>query len=131
MYNSYVRIEAAKQTLAKFDEALQMSFSTIVRDAAIQRFKFSVEAIWKAAQNYLLVKEGVEVNSPKQVIRGCFKVNLLDEQQTTVGLKMIDDRNLTVHLYDEDLAQQIFNRLKKYNQFMHALLDRFKNKLSS
>jgi nucleotidyltransferase substrate binding protein (TIGR01987 family) len=122
MERLYQRIEVAKQELAKFDEALQMPFSTIVRDASIQRFEFTVEAFWKALQNYLLVKEGVEVNSPKQVIRNCFKVGLLNEEQTILGLKMIDDRNLTVHNYDEDVAQQIFDHLRDYTQLIHFLL---------
>jgi hypothetical protein len=35
---------------------------------------------------------------------------------------MIDDRNLTVHTYNEELAQRIFSNLKDYAEFMAVWL---------
>jgi len=43
--------------------------SKVVRDAAIQRFENSFEAIWKAAQLYIRIMEGIEIASPKGGIR--------------------------------------------------------------
>jgi nucleotidyltransferase substrate binding protein (TIGR01987 family) len=122
------RITIAKQALATLDEALAMDLNTIVRDAAIQRFEFCVEAVWKLAQLYLRKKEGLDLGSPKQVLRNCFKVGLLDEYQTRIGLRMIDDRNLTVHTYDEELAEKIFNNLEEYAQLMHNLLNKIESR---
>ena len=45
--------------------------STVERDAAIQRFEYSFEATWKAAQRFLVIVEGVETGSPKSAIRAC------------------------------------------------------------
>ncbi len=117
------RIEIAKKALGSLHEALQLPFSKIVRDAAIQRFEFSFEAIWKLAQLYLRTKEGLEFNSPKSVFRGCFQVGLIeDEEKTALALEMADDRNLTVHAYNEKLAQQIFSHLLKYYELMLMLV---------
>ena len=42
----------------------------VERDAAIQRFEYSFEATWKAAQRFLQIMEGIEVGSPKAAIFG-------------------------------------------------------------
>jgi len=108
------RLEVATQALAAFTEVLQQPFSLIMRDAAIQRFEFTLEACWKLAQYYLYQKDGLELNSPKAVARGLFQIFFLNEEETSLLLQMIDDRNLTVHIYNEELANTIFRRLPSY-----------------
>lgn len=125
------RIAIVKQALSALQEVLTMPYSSIVRDAAIQRFEFTFEAVWKLAQLYLHLKEGLEFNSPKSVLRGCFQVGLLaDEQQTSLALKMTDDRNLTVHAYNEKLAIQIFNHLPDYFNLMQILFNNIVSNLN-
>ena len=46
-------------------------FSMIIRDATIQRFEYTFEALWKFLKEYLKEKEGIVSNSPK----ACFKNN--------------------------------------------------------
>lgn len=103
----------------------------VIRDAAIQRFEYTVEAIWKAGQVYLREREGLEIGSPKGVIRACFRVGLLDGDQTRLALEMVDDRNLTVHTYNEALAQAIVSRVPKYvhlmKQWLEAMMERGRN----
>lgn len=106
------RIATTAKALAALKEALDLPTDPIVRDAAIQRFEFTFEALWKAARAYLQEQEGLSAASPKSVIRACFEVGILDEQQTRQALEMCDDRNLTVHTYNEALAQSIYERLK-------------------
>lgn len=75
-----------------------MKPTKIIRDATIQRFEFTVEAVWKLAQLYLREQEGLDLGSPKRVFRECFHVGILDENETQKALEMIDDRNLTIHM---------------------------------
>lgn len=103
--------------------------SDVERDAAIQRFEYTFEAVWKAAQLYLREREGIESGSPKGVARSSFQVGILDETQTVTALEMVDDRNLTVHTYNEQLAQEIFKRIAGYAQLMDAWLKNMANKL--
>ena len=49
-------------------------------------------------------------------------VGLLDEQAARQALVMTDDRNLTVHTYNEALADAIFARLPDYAQLMDEWL---------
>ncbi len=85
--------------------------SDIVQDAAIQRFEYTFEATWKAAQAYLSEVEGLEAASPRAAIRTSFQVGVLSEGETRRALSMVDDRNLSVHTYNEALAEAIFARL--------------------
>lgn len=114
------RLELAHKALATLDELVSLSNPTAIeRDAAIQRFEYSFEVTWKTAQRYLHKIEGVDVASPKAVIRTSFTAGLLDEQATRLALEMVDDRNLTSHTYNEGLAEQIFARLNKYARLMN------------
>ena len=115
------RLELARKALVTLDELVGISKPTpIERDAAIQRFEYSFEAVWKTARRYLYDIEGVEVASPKAVIRASFAAGLLDEQATRLALEMVDDRNLTSHTYNEGLAELIFSRLNKYTRLMNS-----------
>jgi nucleotidyltransferase substrate binding protein (TIGR01987 family) len=126
------RTAMAKQALNALQEVLAMPYSPIVRDAAIQRFEFTFEAIWKLTQLYLREKEGLEINSPKSVLRNCLQVGLLaTESQVALALKMADDRNLTVHTYNEKLATQIFNNLKSYHDLMQQLFSNLSKNINS
>ena len=123
------RLESAKQALNSLQETLNMPYSKVVRDASIQRFEFTLEACWKLAQHFLYLREGLDLGSPKSVMRGCFQIGLLDENETTIMLEMISDRNLTVHTYNEELADKIFQHLKKYYNQMKLLTGKIESKL--
>ena len=106
------RLTVARRAVQTFSElALLPRPTTTERDAAIQRFEYSVEAVWKAAQRFLLVVEGVDVGSPKSAIRASREAGLLSLDQAEAALVMADDRNLTAHTYNEAVAIAIFGRI--------------------
>ena len=123
------RAVSASSAVFRFHEVLQMpDISAIVRDAAIQRFEFSFEAVWKYAKEYLRVVEGVEVASPKAVIRSCRETGALTDGQTALALKMVDDRNLTAHTYNEEVAVKIFAGLSGYCELMRSWMENIAKK---
>lgn len=118
------RLAVARQALATLRELpLSQSEDKIIRDAAIQRFEYTLEAVWKAAQLYLRQQEGLDLNSPKGVVRGCFQVGLLTAEQARWALQMVDDRNLTAHTYNESVANAIFSRLAQHASLMNYWLE--------
>lgn len=124
------RLEVADRALKTFEEVMGICEPTsIERDASIQRFEFSFEAIWKAAKQMLLDMEGIDEGSPKGVIRRCREIGLMDEQKTIDALQMVDDRNLTVHTYNETLAVEIHERLQKHVGLLRCWLQCMKNKV--
>ncbi len=119
------RIQVAEKALATLRElAFLQDPSPIERDAAIQRFEYTFEAFWKALQVYLREVEGLEGAGPKGVIRLAREAGLLGEEEARLALGMVDDRNLTVHTYNEALARVIFSRLPDYARLMEKILGR-------
>jgi len=116
------RLVTAKRALQTFHRILGETKSDIVRDAAIQRFEYTFEAVWKTAQLYMKEREGLDLGSPKAVIRGFAQLGLLSEQQIALALAMADDRNLTVHTYNESLAEELYGRLPNYAKLMGGWL---------
>ena len=94
------RLAEAEAALASLDELAQRPTRSVVeRDAAIMRFTYTFEAVWKAAQRYLYEQEGLDVGPPKQAIRASRRIGLLTDERAEAALGMADDRNLVVHVY--------------------------------
>lgn len=123
------RLAIARQALGTLLEILQESKNRIVRDASIQRFEYTFEAVWKAAQLYLRTEESLESGSPRGVIRASLQAGLLTEEQARKGLTMADDRNLTAHTYNESLADAIYSRLGGYSELMGFWLGAMEGRL--
>lgn len=101
-----------------------------MRDAAIKRFEYTFEAVWKAAQAYL-TREGLDVASPRAAIRKSVSMGLLTQAEGESALVMVDDRNLTVHLYKEAVAQQIFERLPAHANLLAKWLEALEQRSAS
>lgn len=126
------KLDLAKTAMARLAEvvpllALSPSLpaplnALIVRDAAIQRFEFAIEASWKAAQATLAVAEGLTATSPKNAIRASHGMRWIDAQTTDALLVAIDDRNLTSHTYDEAAAATLAAQLPAHLAVIQAWL---------
>jgi nucleotidyltransferase substrate binding protein (TIGR01987 family) len=113
------RIQLAHCALATLQELTPIASPSLVeRDAAIQRFEYSTEACWKAAQSVLSMQFGLELASPKSVIRASAQNALLTEADARLAMDLVDDRNLTAHTYNEALAQAIWSRLPGHLQVL-------------
>lgn len=105
-------------------------FSIIVRDAAIQRFEYTSDLIWKTVLVYL-ESEGIVCQSPKGCYREAFKAGIISEEETILALAMVDDRNLTSHTYREEIATEIFQKIKGYTVLMRDIIDRVRERIES
>lgn len=118
------RIGTARRALATLEELAGEPEGKIVRDAAIQRFEYSFETVWKAAQAVLRERFGVELASPKPVVRASFENGLLTEDEAREALAMVDHRNLTAHTYNEALADEIHAAIPGYRRLLRAWIER-------
>ncbi len=121
------RLNVARKSLETLEELALVPGNPIVRDAAIQRFEYTFEAIWKAAQTVLRERLGIERASLKPVIRACYENGLLEEEETRLALAMVDHRNLTAHTYNVPLAEEIFAALPAYRNLLRAWLTRLEH----
>ena len=60
------KLSSAQRALSTLKELTGMeNVSVITRDAAIQRFEYTFEAVWKAGKLCLKTIEGLDIGSPK------------------------------------------------------------------
>lgn len=107
----------AEQALGRLQEVLARPKDDVVRDSAILRFTLAVETAWKAARAVIADQAGPErltSASPKAVARESQIAGFLDESQAEAVIAMMNDRNLTVHTYDEEKANALFSRLPEH-----------------
>lgn len=105
--------------LKRLEEAIQdynANPTSTIRDGVIQRFEFCTELAWKATREYLIDQGYTEINSPKSVMKQAFSDRLISDD--AVWLKLLNDRNLTSHLYDEETSIQIFENIN--SEYIHA-----------
>ncbi|MGB9842875.1 MAG: nucleotidyltransferase substrate binding protein [Caldisericia bacterium] len=55
-------------------------------------------------------------------IKTAFQVKLIDYNNDFI--KMIEDRNLTTHIYDENIADDVYSRLPTYLNLFKKLLEK-------
>lgn len=83
--------------------------SDVVRDGLIQRFEFTYELSWKTTKEYLEDIGIVDKNSPKAVIKEAYIQKLIVNEKN--WLLMLNDRNMTSHVYREEMAEEIAERI--------------------
>ncbi len=123
------KLTDARGALTTLFELCDLSEPTEVeRDAAIQRFEYSFETVWKSAQQVLLI-EGLEANSPRSAVRVSRTVGLLSDAQAENAMRMLNDRNLTSHTYQSTLAKEIFGRLAGHARLLDSWLSALKARI--
>ncbi len=96
--------------------------------ANIQAYEMDIELAWKTLKDYLNYL-GYKVQAPREVIKQSFAIEIIEDGEA--WLKMLDDRNLTSHVYDEARAQEIVDSIeKKYFFKLDVLYNFLKGKLN-
>ncbi|MBN7573926.1 MULTISPECIES: nucleotidyltransferase substrate binding protein [Clostridium] len=110
------------------DESKSNSKSSTLKDGVIQRFEFCYEICWKLIK-YYLESEGIqEAKSPKSTFREGFKIGIIEDGE--VWIDMLNDRNLTSHVYDEEVAFDIYEKIiSKYFKQMNDIYVLLKSKV--
>ena len=120
------KVENLRKAVDRLSEGileLQANESSIVRDGVIQRFEFTTELAWKAAREYLMDQGFVDINSPKTVMKEAFSFGLITDDK--IWIQILNDRNLTSHIYKEEIADEICERIiKTYFREFKALSKR-------
>lgn len=79
--------------------------------AVIQSYEMDIELAWKTLKDFLNYL-GYKIQTPREVIKQAFAIDFIDDGD--MWIKMIDDRNLTSHTYDEAKAQNFINNINNY-----------------
>jgi nucleotidyltransferase substrate binding protein (TIGR01987 family) len=106
------------KAIRSLKEALQLPKTDISRDEAIQRFAFTVELAWKTTKKHM----GSSSTAPKEIVREMAQNKYISD--IDFWLKAIDQRNLTSHTYNEEVADEVYSFAGKLLPEAEALLGR-------
>lgn len=114
-----------RESANRLAEAVAQPESELIRDATIQRFEFTFEVVWKTMKLYL-ERQGYECGGPRSTLKKAFAENLIPTpEEADRWLRMLEDRNLTSHAYDEALARQIYGHIvQDYASLLGGMADK-------
>lgn len=118
--------EKAKLLLKDLEKALYRLVEASVQpptvfnqDSTIQRFEFTFEAAWKLMKT-IAELEGLDAPSPKRAIRQSAVLELISAPAK--WFEFLENRNLTVHTYKEEVAQMVYKAAKEFIPYAQKLI---------
>ena len=121
-------LEDSLANLKKANASLHVALLTAPRNgvivsAIIKNFEFNFE-LSCIAMKRLLAHHGIPTATPRQAIAESYRKEFIDSEGE--WLAMIEDRNLTVHTYDECFALEMAQRIEnRYLSLFDIFLQRF------
>ena len=116
-----------KQRFENFTRAYQV-FSRILiiknpneaeKMGLIQAFELVFELSWKTIKDYLK-EEGYQESSPRAVLKQAFQNQIIKDGHNWI--EALQNRNQTVHAYDDDMAKKIDEKIRQvYAPMIHEL----------
>lgn len=120
-------LERFRIVVAERDRWVAEGNGDIVLDVAVKRFEFTYEMAWKALKRFLDYL-GIDARAPRPVFKEAYAQGLLSDEQ--VWLDMIEMRNLSSHVYDEQEVSRILSELERYLAAFDSLLKQLRQTLA-
>ncbi len=90
-----------EKALGQLIKAVAQPRDEFVRDSIIQRFEFTFELAWKTSKKVL----GTQSVGPRVIIREMAQQGFIND--VSLWFKLLEARNLSVHAYNEELADRV------------------------
>ena len=81
----------------------------MLREGLIQRFEYTHELAWNVMKDYAEYQGNPNIGGSRDATREAFKLKLIDDGHA--WMDMISSRNLTSHTYNEEVANQIYQKI--------------------
>ncbi len=118
-------VEDFKDAVKRLEEALGIEKTDVVRDSAIKRFELCFDLAWKAIKT-LAREQGTECHSPRACIRSAFEIGLIEYDDRWLGA--LEDRNMTAHVYAQELAESVYRNLSSHMELFRGLLEKMQSR---
>jgi nucleotidyltransferase substrate binding protein (TIGR01987 family) len=99
-------------------------YADVYLDIVVKRFEFTYEMAWKALKMHLTFV-GIEARSPRMVFKEAYIQNIIEDED--IWLDMIEQRNLSSHIYDEFEIREILDKISDYKFAFLKLKDNLLN----
>lgn len=114
-----IDIDSLLKAQVFLDFALKEAESELEKAGAIQAFEMAYELAWKTMKRVLAFR-GIEVASPREVFRLAAQEKWIVDPE--VWFEFIVKRNLTVHIYNRKVAEEIFRFLPHFSNELNKLV---------
>lgn len=121
-------LERFRIVVAERQHWIEQGNGDIVLDVAAKRFEFTYEMAWKSLKRTLDYL-GIDAASPRMVFKEAYAAGFLEDEH--IWLDMIEMRNLSSHVYDENEISRILLQLESYLEAFEALLIRLRKEIPS
>ena len=122
-----LRLGKLKKAFDRLKEASNRAIDDLDKDGVIQRFEFTIELLWKTIKAILEYNK-LECFAPRDCMKKAFRNGIIDDDD--IILDMLDDRNASLHIYNEHESEQIFTRIKNvYIQHIEKIIGKLGEKI--
>lgn len=96
----------------------------MIKEGLIQRFEYTHELAWNVMKDYAEYQGNPNIGGSRDASREAFQLKLITDGQ--VWMDMISSRNKTSHTYNEETANEIYDKILK--EYYPAFIE-FKNSM--
>lgn len=109
------RLDSYQKALEQLRSAVELyksrELTDLEKQGLIHAFEYVFELAWNLMRDYLLYQGHTDIKGSRDAIKTAFKFGLIEEGD--LWLDMLKARNLTLHAYDQSLAEQVVDRVVK------------------
>jgi|APCry1669189034_1035192.scaffolds.fasta_scaffold52317_2 nucleotidyltransferase substrate binding protein (TIGR01987 family) len=121
-----INIEVLKKADSVLEKFMKNDKTEQEQAGIIQSFEYCYELSWKIMKK-VLNSEGLEVSTPKQVIREAGSAKIIDDVK--LWIEFVNKRNLTVHTYNELVLKEIMEIMPKFKDELSKLIKELENRV--
>ena len=120
-----ITLEKLKKALTSLETGFKPNPNELERDGLIQRFEFCVELSWKSAKKILSLNS-IESDTPKNVFRELAQLGWIENPD--LWIEFLAQRNKASHIYNEEIALEVFNIIPSFILESKKLLETLESK---
>ena len=100
----------------------------LVRAGVIQHFEYTYELSWKMMKRFMEIDEGrLKGFTNKALLRKAGELELIDDFHK--WREFHEARNLTSHIYDEEIAEKVYTTAKEFDVYVKKLISKLEEKI--
>jgi nucleotidyltransferase substrate binding protein (TIGR01987 family) len=107
------RLENFSKALSQLESAVMLSkqrkLSTLEEQGLIQAFEFTHELAWNLMRDYFYYQGNNEITGSRDATREAFKMGLVKNGEA--WMEMIKSRNQSSHTYNQEVADEISEKI--------------------
>lgn len=124
------RFKNLKKAFEQFEQAVTLAdereLSKLEKQGLVQVFEFTHELAWKTLKDFLEYQGDTEVFGSRDATRKAFQLRLIENGD--IWMRMIMNRNLTPHTYNEETVDEIVEEIENnYYTAFQKMINKFEN----